>query len=293
MRPGGRSRPCETEADRPPCSSCTSRSPGTTSCSRTPLLEADDARVLVDADGVVVLANAHAGDLLALPREALVGPRACRTSVASRCTLFQDAAVRAVVDNAVEVTVRDVPGAATPRATSHRVDLTLAPVQTDRGPLRHHRDARLHRQVPADQAVPRPARGGAGRHGHRQPRRGDHAGQRPGGADVRLPPRRAGRRAGGDPGPGPLLRDAHGLPQRLRQRAPHPPDGPRGRPARPAQGRLGVPRRGDAVARWRPRTGCWSPPPSATSPSAAGCRRRTTGSRTSSSPPSPTSCARR
>ncbi|KQT93929.1 hypothetical protein ASG49_02995 [Marmoricola sp. Leaf446] len=96
------------------------------------VLTADEATVLVDVEGVVVLANGHAGELLALPAEALVGRRVQDFGRASM-HLFQAAAVSAVVDNGVEVTVRscqvtDAMGGA------HRVDLALGPVQTDRGP---------------------------------------------------------------------------------------------------------------------------------------------------------------
>ena len=113
---------------------------------------------------------------------------------------------------------------------------------------RHHRHPRGQRQVPPDQALPRPARGRSRRHGHRQQRRRDRARQRPGGEGLRLRPGRAGGGAGGDPGARPVLRDAHGVPQRLRQRAAHPPDGPRRRPVRPSQGRFGVPGRGQPRA---------------------------------------------
>ncbi len=95
------------------------------------LLEADEAVVLVDADGVVVLANAAAGDLLSVPREALVGHRVQEFG-RETMHLFQDVAVRAVLENGVEVTVREC-RVSDARGGVHRVDLAMTPVMTDRG----------------------------------------------------------------------------------------------------------------------------------------------------------------
>ncbi len=95
--------------------------------------KSDDAMVLADAQGVVVLANAGAGELVGLPAEAMAGSR---VQDFGRETMheFQLAAVSAVVDNSIEITVRDA-HIRHANGSNSVVDLTMSPTSTDRGPM--------------------------------------------------------------------------------------------------------------------------------------------------------------
>src|SRR4051794_32239753 len=95
------------------------------------VLTSDDAIVLSDAEGEVVLANKAAGEIVGVPHDLMVGHR---VEDFGRDTMhtFQKVAVEAVVENAIEVTVREAKLRHT-NGTSTTVDLTLTPVRSDRG----------------------------------------------------------------------------------------------------------------------------------------------------------------
>lgn len=95
------------------------------------VMRSDDAVVLVDPDGVAVLANAAAGELLGLDPDALVG-RDVGAFARDSMHAFQASAIRAVHDNGVDVTVRDC-RVTDVQGRGHRVDLSLSPVESDRG----------------------------------------------------------------------------------------------------------------------------------------------------------------
>ncbi len=97
------------------------------------VLTSDDAIVLADAEGVIVLANKPAGEIVGVPHEAMVGSTV-ESFGRESMHAFQKVAVGAVVENNIEITVRQAQlrhadGASAP------VDLTLSPTRTDRGPL--------------------------------------------------------------------------------------------------------------------------------------------------------------
>jgi PAS domain S-box-containing protein len=97
------------------------------------VLKSDDAIALADETGVILLANGAAGAVVGVPAEAMVG-----ASVESfgRDTMheFQRVAVRAVVANGIEVTVRDAKLSHSEGGTN-TVDLTMTSTPTDRGPM--------------------------------------------------------------------------------------------------------------------------------------------------------------
>jgi PAS domain S-box-containing protein len=93
----------------------------------------DDAIVLADPAGVVVLANKAAGEIVGVPHDAMPG-YTVEDFGRESMHAFQKIAVAAVVDNNIEVTVRDAKLSHT-NGTSMTVDLTLSPTRTDRGPF--------------------------------------------------------------------------------------------------------------------------------------------------------------
>ena len=93
----------------------------------------DDAIVLADPSGVVVLANKAAGEVVGVPHEAMPG-HTVEDFGRESMHAFQKIAVAAVVDNNIEVTVRDAKLRHT-NGTSTTVDLTLSPTRTDQGPF--------------------------------------------------------------------------------------------------------------------------------------------------------------
>jgi PAS domain S-box-containing protein len=97
------------------------------------VLTSDDAIVLSDPEGSVVLANKAAGEVVGVPHELMVGHTVEDFGRETMHT-FQKVAVAAVIENAIEVTVRDAKLRHT-NGTSTTVDLTLTPVRSDRGPL--------------------------------------------------------------------------------------------------------------------------------------------------------------
>jgi PAS domain S-box-containing protein len=92
----------------------------------------DDAIVLADPAGVVVLANKAAGEIVGVPHDNMPGLTVEDFGRASMHA-FQKIAVAAVVDNNIEVTVRDAKLSHT-NGGSTTVDLTLSPTRTDKGP---------------------------------------------------------------------------------------------------------------------------------------------------------------
>jgi PAS domain S-box-containing protein len=97
------------------------------------VLKSDEAIVLSDADGVVLLANSAASDVVGIPAEAMVG-LTVEEFGREGMHAFQKAAVTAVIENQVEVTVREAKLKHS-NGSSSTVDLTLTPTLTDRGPL--------------------------------------------------------------------------------------------------------------------------------------------------------------
>jgi PAS domain S-box-containing protein len=97
------------------------------------VLTSDEAIVLADPQGVVVLANKPAGEIVGVPHETMVGHRVEDFGRESMHA-FQKIAVEAVVENGIEVTVRDARLRHT-NGTSATVDLTLTPTRSDRGPV--------------------------------------------------------------------------------------------------------------------------------------------------------------
>ncbi len=97
------------------------------------ILKSDEAIVLADAKGVVLLANSGASELVGVPAEAMAG---YLVQDFGRETMheFQRVAVSAVVDNSIEITVRDA-HVRHANGTSSSVDLTMSPTATDRGPM--------------------------------------------------------------------------------------------------------------------------------------------------------------
>jgi PAS domain S-box-containing protein len=93
----------------------------------------DDALVLADPTGVLVLANKAAGEIVGVPHDAMVGLTVEHFGRDSMHA-FQKIAVVAVVDNNIEVTVRDAKLSHT-NGSAQTVDLTLSPARTDRGPF--------------------------------------------------------------------------------------------------------------------------------------------------------------
>ena len=97
------------------------------------VLKSDDAMLLADAQGLVLLANAGASEIVGIPAEAMAG---YKVQDFGRETMheFQRVAVAAVVDERIEVTVRD---ARILHSSGNRnaVDLTMTPTITDRGPM--------------------------------------------------------------------------------------------------------------------------------------------------------------
>ncbi len=96
------------------------------------VLTSDDAIVLADPDGVVVLANKAAGEIVGSPTSD--AGHTVEDFGRESMHAFQKIAVAAVVDNNIEVTVRDAKLLHT-NGTSSTVDLTLSPTRTDRGPI--------------------------------------------------------------------------------------------------------------------------------------------------------------
>ena len=97
------------------------------------VLTSDEAIVLADPEGTVVLGNKAAGEIVGVPHESMPGHRVEDFGRESMHA-FQKIAVAAVVDNNVEVTVRDAK-LRHANGTSSTVDLTLSPTRTDRGPM--------------------------------------------------------------------------------------------------------------------------------------------------------------
>ncbi len=97
------------------------------------VLKSDDALVLADAMGVVLLANEAASEILGVPAQALIG-HAVQDFGRETMHDFQREAVRAVVVNSVEVTVRDARLRHSGGGTN-AVDLTMTPTPSDRGTL--------------------------------------------------------------------------------------------------------------------------------------------------------------
>ena len=97
------------------------------------VLTSDEAIVLADPEGVVLLANKAAGEIVGVPHEVMPGHTVEDFGRPAMHT-FQKVAVAAVVENNIEITVRDAKLHHTD-GTSTTVDLTLSPTSTDRGPL--------------------------------------------------------------------------------------------------------------------------------------------------------------
>ncbi len=97
------------------------------------ILKSDDAIVLADVQGVVLLANAGAGDVVGIPADAMVG---AKVQDFGRETMheFQAVSVTAVIENNVEITIRDAKLRHSSGST-HSVDLTMTPTATERGPM--------------------------------------------------------------------------------------------------------------------------------------------------------------
>src|SRR4051812_33541751 len=93
----------------------------------------DDAIGLADPSGVVVLANKAAGEVVGVPPEAMPG-HTVEDFGRESMHAFQKIAVAAVVDNNIEITVRDAKLSHT-NGPSTTVDLTLSPTRTDQGPF--------------------------------------------------------------------------------------------------------------------------------------------------------------
>ena len=97
------------------------------------VLKSDEALVLSDAQGVVLLANSAASDVVGIPAEAMVG-HSVEDFGREAMHAFQKVAVTAVIDNHVEITVREAKLLHS-SGSSSTVDLTLSPTLTDRGPV--------------------------------------------------------------------------------------------------------------------------------------------------------------
>ncbi len=97
------------------------------------VLTSDEAIVLADPDGSIVLANKAAGEVVGIPHEQMPG-HSVETFGRESMHVFQKIAVAAVVENNIEITVRDAKLRHT-NGTSSTVDLTLTPTQSDRGSL--------------------------------------------------------------------------------------------------------------------------------------------------------------
>ncbi len=95
--------------------------------------DSEDALTLCDATGSILYANAAVGELLGRPAGDLLG-RNVQEFGREKMQDFEVVAIRAVVDNGIEVTVRE---ARVEHASGRRVpvDLTLTPYHTDRGVL--------------------------------------------------------------------------------------------------------------------------------------------------------------
>ena len=95
--------------------------------------ESDEAWVFTDEAGVVVLANTVASEIVGLAAETMTG-RSVEEFGRDTMRAFQGIAVRAVIANQIEVTVRD---AHVTHSSGHRVqvDLTMSCRATDRGPM--------------------------------------------------------------------------------------------------------------------------------------------------------------
>jgi PAS domain S-box-containing protein len=97
------------------------------------VIKSDDAMVLADAQGVVLLANAGACEIVGIPTDSMIG---AKVQDFGRDAMhdFQSVAVSTVVENNVEITVRD---ARLWHSSGHSnaVDLTMTPTPTDRGTI--------------------------------------------------------------------------------------------------------------------------------------------------------------
>ena len=97
------------------------------------ILKSDEPLVLADPHGVVVLANAGAAEIVGVPADGMVGNTVTDFGRESMHA-FQRVALDAVLENSIEVTVRDA-HLRHSSGTANRVDLTLSPTLTDRGPF--------------------------------------------------------------------------------------------------------------------------------------------------------------
>ncbi len=95
--------------------------------------DSDEAMVISDSAGEVLFANGAVGDLLGYAANALVGV-SVHSFGREAMHQFQSVAHRAVVDNGVEITVRDA-RIADQQGRQLAVDLTLTPFATDRGTM--------------------------------------------------------------------------------------------------------------------------------------------------------------
>jgi PAS domain S-box-containing protein len=97
------------------------------------VLKSDDALVIVDPGGVVVFANAGAGEIVGIPAEAITGHKV-EDFGREAMHDFQRVAVAAVLENKIEVTVRDA-RIKHSSGVSYHLDLSMSPIITERGPL--------------------------------------------------------------------------------------------------------------------------------------------------------------
>ena len=147
------------------------------------------AMVCVDSDGRIVLVNAQAERLFGYPREELAGqpveilvPGATKAGHAALRARYAANPRPRQMDSRLDLSGRRRDG------TTFPAEIALSAIDTSDGILDIRRHPGHHRPAARPCPVPGAAGGGAGRDGVCGRGRADRAGERPGGAAVRVPP---------------------------------------------------------------------------------------------------------